>query len=66
MTPGSAIRLTSDARHITDCATGPSIFKKIYRPAHEILVLFVCFDFLCPSEQFFSHVSTGLPEETTK
>ena len=26
-----------------------------------ILVIFVCFDSLCPSQEFFSYVGTGLP-----
>ena len=29
MTPGSAVRLASVARHITDCATRPGLFSNI-------------------------------------
>ena len=37
--------------------------KSVDQPTnlHSLVNLFVCFDSLHPSQQFFSHVETGLP-----
>ena len=40
--------------------------QTIWEPQHDSVIsktvfLFVCFDSLCASQQFFSHVRTGLP-----
>ena len=71
--PGSNSRpldLQSDSHLLPDmlptALRGPVSARKYIGQLMRFRFCFVCFDSLSASEQFFSHISTGLPEKTTQ